>query len=744
MAADTREPQQPAELPKGIVLDKDGKPCRSCTSKKDFAMWSQMTRSSLKAGGGITAFSQRRAPADDCPADVEALGRSTWTLLHSIAATYPEAPNAAQQSDLDSFMRAFSRLYPCWVCAEDFQRYMAKEPIRLGSRDEFGKWLCEAHNAVNVKLGKDTFDCSLWEESTDALTRNLKKPVTVADYLFTRLRQVGISSVHGLPGDFNLVALDYLLRSGLNWVGNCNELNAAYAADGYARVKGIGAIVTTFGVGELSAVNGIAGAYSEHVPIVHIVGCPSTVSQRDGLLLHHTLGNGDFNVFADMSAKISCAVTRLNDPADIAAQIDFALRECYFRSRPVYIMLPTDMVERKIEGTHLDTLIDLSDPANDAARENYVVDIVLKSLHAAQRPVILVDACAVRHHVLGEVHDLIEKTGLPVFVTPMGKSAINEAHPSYGGVYAGSASHPDVKEMVESSDLVLAVGSLKSDFNTAGFSYRLSQLSTIDLHSDHCIVRYSEYPGVRMKGVLRRVVERLDVSQIKVLPPPPFPSHNHTTTSDEATDVISQKWLWENVGRLLREDDIVVTETGTANFGIWDTRFPTGVTALNQTLWGSIGWAVGACQGAALATKDIATETEGRRRRTILFEGDGSLQLSVQEVSTMIRQGLDVILFVICNEGYTIERFIHGMEAAYNDIAPWSHRDLLTAFGAGKTEAKAYEVRTRSQFEALLEDTEFTDGKGLRLVELYTPRTDGPKSMHVTAQASAKRNAATE
>ncbi|KAI6088249.1 FAD-linked sulfhydryl oxidase ALR [Hypoxylon rubiginosum] len=179
MAADTREPQQqPNELPKGFVIGKDGKPCRSCTSKKDFASWAQMTKSSLKSGAGGTGaatgaavgaaaaastFSQA-LPTDDCPADVETLGRSTWTLLHSIAATYPKTPSVAEQSDLKTFMGVFSRLYPCWVCAEDFQVYMQKERIQVGSRDEFGKWLCEAHNAVNVKLGKDKFDCSKWEE----------------------------------------------------------------------------------------------------------------------------------------------------------------------------------------------------------------------------------------------------------------------------------------------------------------------------------------------------------------------------------------------------------------------------------------------------------------------------------------------------------------------------------------------------------------------------------------------------
>lgn len=227
----------------------------------------------------------------------------------------------------------------------------------------------------------------------------------------------------------------------------------------------MGALITTFGVGELSAINGVAGAFSEHVPVVHIVGCPSTVSQRNGMLLHHTLGNGDFNIFANMSAQISCEVAKLTNPAEIATQIDHALRVCFIRSRPVYIMLPTDMVQAKVEGARLKEPIDLSEPPNDPESEAYVVDVVLKYLRAAKNPVILVDACAIRHRVLDEVHDLIEKTNLPVFVTPMGKGAVNEEHPTYGGVYAGDGSHPpQVKDIVESSDLILTIGALKVCF----------------------------------------------------------------------------------------------------------------------------------------------------------------------------------------------------------------------------------------------------------------------------------------
>ena len=173
--------------------------------------------------------------------------------------------------------------------------------------------------------------------------------------------------------------------------------------------------------------------------MVHIVGTPSTLSQRDGMLLHHTLGNGNFDVFADMSKSISCAVAKLNDPYEAPTLIDHAIRECWTQSRPVYITLPTDMVQKKVEGDRLKKPIDLSYPSNDQEKEDYVVDVVLKYLHAAKNPVILVDACAQRHRVLKEVHELIEKSNLPTFVAPMGKGAVNETLENYGGVYAGKS-----------------------------------------------------------------------------------------------------------------------------------------------------------------------------------------------------------------------------------------------------------------------------------------------------------------
>ncbi|KAF4556243.1 Pyruvate decarboxylase-like protein 2 [Elsinoe fawcettii] len=565
----------------------------------------------------------------------------------------------------------------------------------------------------------------------DYRSGSLKEPVDVAEYLFRRLHEVGIRGVHGVPGDYNLVALDYLPKAGLKWVGSVNELNAAYAVDGYARIKGIGAIITTFGVGELSAVNGIAGSYSEYVPVVHIVGTPSTISQGNGMLLHHTLGNGDFNVFKNMSREVSCYVASLNDPTTIASEIDQAIRECWIRSRPVYLTLPTDMVQKKIEGTRLSTPIDLSYSPNETEKEDYVVSVVLKYLSAAKSPVILIDACAIRHRALDETRALVEKSGIPTFVTPMGKGAISETLPNYGGVYAGDGSNAGVKDRVESSDLILSIGAIKSDFNTAGFTMRTSQLNTIDFHSNFIRVRYSEYPGVRMNGVLNKVVQQLPKLSVQ---PGPKPSND---TPDDGDSTITQKWFWPRMGQWLREKDIVITETGTSNFGIWETRFPKDVTAISQVLWGSIGYATGACAGAALAAKEL-----DHSGRTILFTGDGSFQLTAQEVSTMIRRGLKPIIFVIVNDGFEIERQIHDdPNQDYNEIQPWKYTQIVDTFGGKKGEYDTFQVKSKEDVEKLFGNEKFSSAPYLQFVEIHMKRGDAPAALQLTAKASAENNA---
>lgn len=559
--------------------------------------------------------------------------------------------------------------------------------------------------------------------------------ITVGAYLFKRLHEFGVRGVHGVPGDFNLALLDLLEENGLYWVGNCNELNAGYAADGYARIKGMSALITTFGVGELSALAAVAGSYSEHVPVVHIVGVPNTASQKQQLLLHHTLGNGDFRVFSDMSKNISETFCTLNEAADYVEEIDRVLRACWVRARPVYIALPTNTVFQKVDGSRLKKPIPLELDLNPEDVEQEVVDQILDLMYKSQNTVILADACSIRHRVLDELHQLVMKTNLPTFVTPMGKGAVNETLGSFGGVYVGDVSRKDVKETVEGADLVLFVGGLISDFNSGGFTFHISRNKSVEFHSDHMKVRYSEFPGITMKYVMQRLLNQIDMSKIRVTPTTIIDNILPTRESQSMTPDITHAWMWPRLGQWLREKDVVITETGTAIFGLLETRFPADVTAISQVLWGSIGYSVGALQGAALAVHEQKAE-----RRVILFVGDGSLQLSAQEISTIIRHGLTPIIFVINNDGYTIERKIHGAEAKYNDIHQWKYTKLLDVFNANPEKSKTYQVRTKTEMDKLLNNRLFATGKYIELVEVFMPKQDAPRALEVTAQKTARLN----
>ncbi|KAI5803363.1 thiamine diphosphate-binding protein [Peziza echinospora] len=560
--------------------------------------------------------------------------------------------------------------------------------------------------------------------------------ITVGAYLFKRLHEFGVRGVHGVPGDYNLVLLDLLPENGLYWVGNCNELNAGYAADGYARIKGLSALITTFGVGELSALAAIAGSYSEHVPVVHIVGVPHTASQQKQLMLHHTLGNGDFGVFSDMSRSISDAYTTLDASVDCAKEIDRVLRTCWIRARPVYIAIPTDSVHKKIDGSRLKKKIPLELDPNPKEFQDEVVRQILKLMYDSKNTVIIADACSIRHRVLDELHELVEKTKLPTFVTPMGKGAVNETIPQFGGVYVGDVSRPDVKERVETAELILFVGGLISDFNSGGFTFHISRSKTVEFHSDHMKVRYAEFPNVEMKTVLQQLIKEVDMTKVRATGTVEITNVLPKRERDSISQDITHAWLWPSIGQWLKAKDVIITETGTANFGILETRFKEDVVGISQVLWGSIGYSVGALQGAALAVKE-----QKKERRVILFVGDGSLQLTVQEISTMLRHDLTPIIFVINNDGYTIERKIHGPNASYNDIQPWRHTKLFDVFGADNSKTNTYQIKTRTELQRLLANKEFSDAKKIQMVELFMPKQDAPRALEVTAQAAARLNA---
>ncbi|CAF4678428.1 unnamed protein product [Rotaria sp. Silwood1] len=304
--------------------------------------------------------------------------------------------------------------------------------------------------------------------------------MTIGNYLLRRLKSLDVDIIFGVPGDYNLPFLDQIEDfDGIQWGNNCNELNASYAADGYARIRGIGVLVTTFGVGELSAINGIAGSFAEMVPVVHIVGMPPTVSQSNGAILHHTLGNGDFRVFANMFKEVTIAQTILTKNNAIE-EIDRVLTQCLLKDRPVYIGLAIDLsdFEVNVESSNLKPL-ELKIPHNPKETHAAAIEAVINAAKRAQNIVVIVDACAIRHDLMKTVLKFIEHTQLPIYVTPMAKGGIDENHPQFRGVFAGNCSLEQVQKEVYAANLVLSIGSMNSDFNTGGFTYRLLPKKTI-------------------------------------------------------------------------------------------------------------------------------------------------------------------------------------------------------------------------------------------------------------------------
>jgi len=173
--------------------------------------------------------------------------------------------------------------------------------------------------------------------------------ITIGNYLLKRLYEIGVRHLIGVPGDFNLSFLEQLLDfDGVEWIGACNELNASYAADGYARMKGIAALLVTYGVGDLSALNGIAGAYAEHVPVICISGIPPLHAIHRREILHHTTGTGDFGDVMTCLSQFTSAQARIT-PANAAVEIDRMLSTCLREKRPVYLQLPSDISYLEID-----------------------------------------------------------------------------------------------------------------------------------------------------------------------------------------------------------------------------------------------------------------------------------------------------------------------------------------------------------------------------------------------------------
>lgn len=555
-------------------------------------------------------------------------------------------------------------------------------------------------------------------------------PVKLAQYLFARLRQLGIDSVHGVPGDFNLTMLDHVEPAGLNWVGNANELNAAYAADGYARIKGLGAVVTTFGVGELSAINAIAGAYAEFAPVVHVVGIPARQLHETRTLMHHTLNDGEYKRFSQMAAQVTIAQTRLWDPLTSAQQVDDILAQCLLHCRPVYIELPVDLVDALVSGDGLQTPIRIPEPDEIPPTLDDLVSKVIGKMEAARQPIIYVDGESRPLRILDALQQLVSATKWPTFTSPFGKGLVEETEQNYHGVYQGQWGDDKVHDFVNGADLVLCFGPHLSGTNTYMWNSIPQGGETISFTTTGVKMGAEHYRDIPAKLIMSRLVKALDVSKIKSYSPyPRIPKYELLdASSPPGDDMIKQDKVWRILGNLIRPGDIVMGETGTPGFGVREMPLQKHCRLFTHVTWLSIGYMLPAAQGAALAQRELiaASKWHGiKKAKTILFIGDGSFQMTAQEMSTMVKHDLDIIIVLINNDGYSIERFIHGRKQGYNDVARWRYLEAPSFFGAPKDTFTA-SAKTWAELRTILENDRANNTRGLSMIEVVMEREDAP------------------
>jgi indolepyruvate decarboxylase len=541
---------------------------------------------------------------------------------------------------------------------------------------------------------------------------------TVGDFLISRLKEVGIGHVFGVPGDFNLQFLDQIGRDGgLGFVGCCNELNAGYAADGYARLRGASALLLTYGVGDLSALCAIAGAAAEHVPVICITGAPPLEKMRKGLPLHHTLGEGNYTDVMTCLAQFTAAQARLT-PETAAAEIDRVIRTAVEARRPVYLQLPSDVSHVEIEAPEGPLRFD---GGTSAARLEAAVSHLARLWDAATAPAILVDMDAERFGYAGELLALAEATGTRFAALTTGKAILPEAHELSCGLYGGAASAPEARALVEGSDCLIAAAPRLIEVTSGHFTARLPE-TTVTLGAQSVEIAGETWYGVEPKALLATFLARF--------PAAPRRSANRRNAAGEAAfggaAPLTQARLWPRMANFIRPGDVVLAESGTSSLGLGREILPADVQYIASTIWGAIGYTLPATLGTCLAAPE---------RRSLHFIGDGSFQLTAQELSTLLRLDRKPVIFLLNNRGYTIERFILGMTDAYNDVASWDYAALPTVLSDG-AKFHVRVARTEAELDAALALAE--DADRLVLVELRLDAFDAPEMLHRFGPATAE------
>ena len=526
------------------------------------------------------------------------------------------------------------------------------------------------------------------------------------------------------------------------------------------------------GVGELSAINAVAGSSAEKVPVVHVVGLPRRDLIESDALVHHSPGLStlysrrgklDNLLFRRMHKHITD--TGFNplsrDEEKIVRSIDETISNAIKYRIPSYLPLPSDMVAQQIDETHLDRpLLGRGDDPKHLTNE--AVEKILHLLYWARNPLLLVDRAGMDHPNMRKLlNEFVRYSGIPTLTMPSGASMIDHKITNYYGVHAGPVGQIDTMPYVNGCDLVLAFGPMFSDTQTLGWSVVPPETKTITVAEDH-VKFFGEKDGtisISLEMLLKTMTESLDTARLakpdttslgdfrKISPPP-------VKNLDEPVDQTS---FYLRLNSYLRPHDIILLGNATPILGGRDFVLPdSSCRVIASGLWFSIGHMLPAALGAAMAQqRSPKSSDDAKRGRVILIEGDGSFQVTAQELSTIIHQRLNVTILIINNEGYAYERLIHNQDEDYHDVAPWDYNRLPDFFGAAKAKQKAkvlgekysvhtWKIRTWRDLNAFLTSEKFDNGfdgrgmPGLKLVNVQMAKTDVPEKFKAVFESAGK------
>ncbi|MBD0359896.1 MAG: alpha-keto acid decarboxylase family protein, partial [Nitrososphaeraceae archaeon] len=492
----------------------------------------------------------------------------------------------------------------------------------------------------------------------------------VGSYLIQRLYDHDVRHIFGVPGDFVLGFYQELIQSNkLKVINTCDEQGAAFAADAYARINGLGVVCVTYCVGGLKIVNATAQAFAEKSPVVVISGAPGIKERRKNPLLHHKVR--DFDTQQKIFEHITVDSVLVDNPRTAAKNIDRVLSSATRYKRPVYIELPRDKVSIPI---YQEQYVDPSTTYSKTAKieEGYETDMdsmqealaeATAMINSSKQPVIIAGVEIHRFGLQDKLLQLTYKTNIPVVATVLSKSVISEDHPSYLGVYEGAMGHQSVREYVESSDCLILLGALMTDINFSISPTPIEQSKSIYVTSEKLSIKYHNFENVLLQDFLTSLIEaHLERKNFVLVGKRDNVNNNNKHFSAARNQKITVKRLFERLNFSITDNSIIIADVGDSLFGALDLTIHGQTDFLSPAYYCSMGFAVPAAIGAQLANPTL---------RPIVIVGDGAFQMTGMEISTISRFALNPIIIVLNNNGYGTERPM--LDGPFNDILPWNY-----------------------------------------------------------------------